>query len=202
METEDANDDPPGSHGSIIQPTNPGYRLMHPDLAAIHDVAYKVLDIVGVVGLVNSIGDVGDKNISTKDKAGHIFQAAAGVFTLGEEGESEGFHGEGPRFDGGQDTFNGSSREAFRNAKEQNGVPRSQQPDKVIKPNTPEGKAKGLDNRNVSQHEFTNSKGEKVSIRKDKPAKYNDGGKGDQGPHYNAGKNAKQPKDLNQHHNY
>jgi RHS repeat-associated protein len=87
QETQDGNDDPPGSHGKIIQPTNAGYRLIHPDLAAIHDVAYNTLDFFGIVDLVNSIGDVGDKSVSTKDKVGHIVQAAAGVITLGEDGE-------------------------------------------------------------------------------------------------------------------
>jgi RHS repeat-associated protein len=92
METEDANDDPPGSHGSIIQPTNPAYRLMHPDLAAIHDVAYNILDAVGIVDLVNNIGDLGDKNISTKDKVGHLVQSTVNVLSIGEEGEGEGIH--------------------------------------------------------------------------------------------------------------
>ena len=98
METQEVNDDPPGSHGSIIQPTNPGYRLMHPDLAAIHDVAYNILDAVGIVDLVNSIGDVGDKTISTKDKVDHIVQATVSVLSIGEEGESEGIHGNSNNF--------------------------------------------------------------------------------------------------------
>ena len=37
--------------------------------------------------------------MSTKDKVGHIFQAAVNVFSMGEEGEGEGFHGDGPVFD-------------------------------------------------------------------------------------------------------
>lgn len=56
-------------------------------------------------------------------------------------------------------------------------------------------KKAGLDSRNVKQYEYTNSKGEKVTIRQDKPANYPDGG--GQPAHYNAGKNKK----LDQHHN-
>jgi len=42
-----------------------------------------------------------------------------------------------------------------------------------------------------SEYQYTNSKGEKVSIRKDNATKYGDGGKGDQGDHYNAGETGK-----------
>lgn len=62
--------------------------------------------------------------------------------------------------------------------------------------NLPEGKAAGLDSRNVKQYEYTNSKGEKVTIRQDNKASYPDGGT--QPPHFNAGE--KDP--LKQHHNY
>lgn len=99
-----------------------------------------------------------------------------------------------------KDTKSKTEREALRKAKDRNGVPRSQQPGRTIKPNTPEGDAAGLDSRNVVQHEYTNSDGQKVVIRRDKPHEYGDGGKGDQGDHYNAGQNPQQPKDLNQHH--
>ncbi|MDD3036927.1 HNH/endonuclease VII fold putative polymorphic toxin [Bacteroides sp.] len=102
------------------------------------------------------------------------------------------------KFDGGLDTKSVSGNEALRNAKDQNGIPRRQQPDKTIKPNTPEGATANLNNRNVRQYEYTNSKGEKVTIRQDKPATYGQGGKGDQSPHYNAEKNEK----LKQHHYY
>lgn len=102
-------------------------------------------------------------------------------------------------FGGKSETDSSTRKESLRNAKDQNGVPRSQQPDKTIKPNTPDGQKAGLDNRNVVQHEYTNSKGEKVSIRQDKPAKYNDGGRGDQGNHHNAGNSGE---GLKQHHNY
>ena len=101
-------------------------------------------------------------------------------------------------FGGKQSTTSSTSKEAFGKAKEANGIPRSKQPDKTIKQGTTEGDKAGLDSRNVKQYEFTNSKGEKVIIRQDKPAKYPDGGKQD--PHYNAG-NIKDDK-LKQHHYY
>jgi RHS repeat-associated protein len=104
------------------------------------------------------------------------------------------------QFGGKSDTESSSGKAALRNAKDQNGIPRSQQPDKTIKPNTPDGDKSGLDSRNKKQYEFTNSKGEKVVIRQDKPASYPDGGT--QPPHFNAGENPSVPKDLNQHHNY
>jgi len=100
-----------------------------------------------------------------------------------------------------KDTESKTDREGLRNAKDKNGIPRSQQPDRTIKPGTPEGDVNGLDKRNEVQHEYTNSEGKKVVIRKDKPHEYGDGGKGDQGKHYNAGEDPKTQKDLNQHHN-
>ena len=82
-----------------------------------------------------------------------------------------------------------TSNESFGKTKEANYIPRSQQPDKTIKPNTQEGKEAGLDSRNIRLYRFTNSKGEKIEIRQDKPAKYGSPeGKGDQKEHFNAGK--------------
>jgi RHS repeat-associated protein len=105
-----------------------------------------------------------------------------------------------PTFDGQQDTESATPREAFRKAKEQNAIPRSQQPDRTIKPNTPEGDDRGLDSRNVKQYEFDkNSKGQKVVIRQDKEAIYPTGPP--QPPHFNAGQNPQTPKDASQHHN-
>ena len=49
----------------------------------------------------------------------------------------------------------------------------------------------------LKQNEYTNSKGEKVQVRKDNPKTYPDGGT--QGNHYNAGQAGKK---LDQHHNY
>ncbi|NDP22425.1 MAG: hypothetical protein GZ091_15275 [Paludibacter sp.] len=103
-------------------------------------------------------------------------------------------------FDGRQSTESNTSKEAFGKAKDANGIPRSQQPDKTIKPNSPEGKEVGLDNRNIKQYEYTNSKGEKVTIRQDKPAQYGDpSGKGNQSEHYNAGKTNE---NLSKQHHY
>ena len=98
------------------------------------------------------------------------------------------------------DTISVTSNQALRKAKEANGIPRSAQPDKTIKPGTPEGKAAGLDSRNVKQYEYTNGAGEKITIRQDKAATYGQGGKGDQNPHFNTGK-TKEGK-LKQHHYY
>ncbi|WP_430968324.1 HNH/endonuclease VII fold putative polymorphic toxin [Spongiimicrobium sp. 2-473A-2-J] len=95
------------------------------------------------------------------------------------------------KFNGKADTKSTTSREAFRNAKDQNGIPRSQQPDKTF--NTPDKNT----GQNLKTYEFTNSKGEKVQIRKDNPRTFPDGGK--QGPHFNAGKAGQK---LKQHHNF
>ena len=72
-------------------------------------------------------------------------------------------------------------RGQFRKAKADNDIPRSQQPDKV-KPNVDragrptEGK----------QYEFTNNKGEKVTIRDDAAGhKYSDDPSQNRGPHFN-----------------
>ena len=101
-------------------------------------------------------------------------------------------------FCGRSDTVSETSREAFRKAKEQNGIPRSQQPDRTVKPNTEAGNDAGLRNGNVVQYEFTNSKGEKVTIRQDQATTYSDGGY--QAPHYNAGNSSDNK--LKQHHYY
>jgi len=69
-----------------------------------------------------------------------------------------------------------------------------------IKPNTPEGKAAGLDNRNVRAYQTENTNGDKVTIREDKAASYGDvDGKGDQKPHFNVEVNGV---DTKQHHNW
>ena len=101
------------------------------------------------------------------------------------------------RFNGNNDTYSSSSNEAFRKAKDQNGIPRSQQPNKTIKANTPEGNDYSLDDRNVKLYEFTNYKGETILIRQDKSVKYSNGY---QPKHFNAG--LKNENKLKQHHNY
>jgi RHS repeat-associated protein len=80
-----------------------------------------------------------------------------------------------------------NANQALRDAKEAWDIPKSAQPDKTIKPGTPEGNAAGLDERNVKLYEYSNSRGEKIHVRQDKPATYNQNGAGDQGPHFNSG---------------
>ena len=98
------------------------------------------------------------------------------------------------QFGGENSTESTTSKQAYRQAKDQNGVPRSQQPNKQY--NT---KDKHTGN-NLRTSEYTNSKGENVTIRKDNPIKYKDGGS--QGNHYNAGNPQKNNGKLKQHHNY
>ena len=131
--------------------------------------------------------------LSTAGIVQGVSAVAKGISNLRSEGKNGGTFGAGKDTNG-----NGSSNASLRSAKEQNGIPRSQQPDKTIKSNTPAGDKAKLDSRNVKQYEYTNSKGERKSIREDKPAKYNDGGKGDQGKHHNAGNEGEK---LGQHHN-
>lgn len=98
------------------------------------------------------------------------------------------------KFDGGSSTTSETRREAFRKAKDQNGIPRSSQPNTTYTvPDKNTGKP-------LQQYEYTNSKGEKVVIRKDNPVTYPDGGQ--QGTHYNAGKPKEEAEKLKQHHNY
>ncbi len=106
--------------------------------------------------------------------------------------------GGGGLFGGGANTTSRTAREALRNAKDANGIPRNAQPDKIIKPDTPAGDRMKLDNRNVKAFEFTNSKGQKVIIRQDRATSFGQGGRGNQPPHFNAG--PKQDHKLRQHH--
>jgi hypothetical protein len=83
------------------------------------------------------------------------------------------------------DMFEGRSG-ALNDARQSNGIPRSQQPDRVIRPGTPEGNAVGLrPGENVRLYEYTDAQGNKVWIREDAPKTYSDGGS--QGPHFNSG---------------
>ena len=104
---------------------------------------------------------------------------------------------EGKKFDGKSDTESKSKGEAFNKAKDQNGIPRSQQPDKTKKVDeVSKGKPTG---KKLREYQYTNSKGKKISIRKDNATEYHEGGTGDQGEHYNAGNTGGK---LKQHHNY
>ena len=154
----------------------------------------------GVVTSPTGVGAVAGAAVATAGVAiaGHGGNTARNGLNnlLNSEGKNGG------TFGAKQDTQAGSANQALNNAKEQNGIPNSQQPDQTVKPNTPEGNAAGLDNRNVKQYEYTNSKGEKVLIRQDKPAAYGQGGTGDQGPHFNAGTPTQDKSKLTQHHYY
>ena len=96
------------------------------------------------------------------------------------------------------DTISRSRNAALRAAKEANGIPRSAQPFRTIKPNTLKGIKLGLDDRNVVLYEYLNSAGQKIHIRLDKPASFGGpGGVGNQGWHFNAGPAFEK---LKQHH--
>lgn len=84
--------------------------------------------------------------------------------------------------------FRARRSEALNKAKEAWGIPKSTKPDRVVKPNTYEGRLIGLDHRNVRQYEFTNNKGQKISIREDKAVNYGrTDGTGNQVEHFNSG---------------
>ena len=95
------------------------------------------------------------------------------------------------KFGGKNDTQSITGREAFRKAKDQNAIPRSQQPEN-IKIVREKGTGKPL-----KVYEYKNSEGKNISIRKDNPKIYPDGGI--QGKHYNAGDAQEK---LKQHHYY
>jgi hypothetical protein len=96
-----------------------------------------------------------------------------------------------------------SRREVFRAAKRENGVPMSMQPSKTVSPNQyEEWKKYELDKRNLRLYIFNlviDLKLKTIYIREDKAAHYNEGGKGDQTPHFNAGDDFR---NLKQHFYY
>jgi hypothetical protein len=148
---------------------------------------------------VTTVGSGGATAIvSVPTAVGGAIATWHGAFTMNNAIRNFGKHpstGNG-RFNGKNDTESKTSKESFRKAKDQNGIPRSQQPDKTYKVDeVSKGQKTG---KKLTEHEYTNSEGKKVRIRKDNPTQYNEGGKGDQGPHYNAGEGDK----LKQHHNY
>ena len=97
-------------------------------------------------------------------------------------------------FNSKEDSESRSAREAFRTAKDRNGIARCQSPKehptKLPDRNNPK--------QHVTEYKFNNVHGEEISIRKDNPVDYKDGGP-KQGPHYNAGPTDEK---LKQHHNY
>ncbi len=156
---------------------------------AVDAVAAAVPFVPGGVGAVRA----GAKAVNAID---NVADATKTTRTISETANH--VQGAAKAFNGQADTYSETASKAFRNAKDQNGVPKSQQPDRTIKPNTEAGNAAGLRDDNVVQYEFTNSKGEKVIIRQDKTTTYPDGGV--QPPHYNAGKSSDNK--LKQHHYY
>ncbi|MGH1438184.1 MAG: hypothetical protein ACRBG0_27365 [Lewinella sp.] len=84
-------------------------------------------------------------------------------------------------------------REAFSAFKKDYDIPHSEQPDKVVKPRTPDGEKASLDDRNVRLYIFralSNFFGlfvrSETHLREDKKALYAER-KGSQGRHFNAG---------------
>ncbi len=114
---------------------------------------------------------------------------AIGVTVGAVLGSRGGNTSRGSAIQGNRVTTTSPSRSAaLRDAKLANDIPLSRGPEKIIKPNTPEGRAAGLRGDNVRLYEYTNSSGQKIWIREDKAASYGaPGGKGDQGPHFNSG---------------
>jgi|GEM_PF-6878195 len=99
----------------------------------------------------------------------------------------------GWRAGGGKDSQSSTAKEAFGKAKEAEGIPTSQQPDKQrMTPDTQTGKP-------LRTYDFKNSKGERITIRRDNARKYGSPNEaGDQKPHYNSGKTGEK---LKAHHN-
>jgi len=159
--------------------------------AAVGGVTVSATGVGAVVGAPTALAGVAVAAEGVILTAAGTANLASQKGRLNAEGKNEG------SFGAQQDTKSQNSNQGLRNAKEQNGIPRSQQPETTIKPNTPADDKAGLDSRNVKQYEYTNSKGEKIVIRQDKPASYGQGGVGDQGPHYNAGNEGGK---LTQHH--
>ena len=153
--------------------------------------------------IADNVKTIFDSEASGFDKGVAAFDLATG---LGDEakwvaktvGVSDGVVDGAKAFNRQSDTFSETANQAFRNAKDQNGIPRSQQPDRTVKPNTEAGSTAGLREENIVQYEFTNSKGEKITIRQDRATTYPDGGF--QPPHYNDGKS--DDNKLKQHHYY
>ena len=92
-----------------------------------------------------------------------------------------------------------SKNAAFRSAKRANHIPITAQPEKVVKPNTPDADDYRLDQCNNRMYIFQKTDGKKLYIRSDKPVRYNENGRGDQGPHFNAGEYWER---LDQHYYY
>lgn len=81
----------------------------------------------------------------------------------------------------GTDSKSETARAAYHQAKDRNGIPSCQEPEKITKLNDRNNPGK-----TCIQYDFTKANGDQVTIRKDNPTKYSDPS-GNQGPHYNAG---------------
>ena len=176
------------SFNRYLYVNNNPYKYTDPNgefLDAIVDIGFIAYDLYDMAS--NGVNATNSASLGA-NVAGLFIPGATGLGTAVRAGDKV------------SDTISVTSNQALRKAKEANGIPRSAQPDKTIKPGTPEGNAAGLDSRNVKQYEYTNGAGEKITIRQDKAATYGQGGKGDQQPHFNAGKTEEGK--LNQHHYY
>lgn len=89
-------------------------------------------------------------------------------------------------------TESSTRSQAFNTAKDVNSIPRSQSPDRQYKVTDKETNAE------LRQWDYTNNRGEDITIREDKPKQYPDGGQ--QGSHFNVGDAGS--KLSRQHHYY
>jgi hypothetical protein len=94
-----------------------------------------------------------------------------------------------------------SRKSAYRAFKKDYEIPNAEQPQIVIKPDTPDGERYGLDERNVRLYIFRAIKNlfggifrRETHLREDKDAFYVKG-EGEQAPHFNAGHAGKKLKD-------
>ena len=191
----------PISFNRYAYANNNPYKYVDPDgefavIAAIA-LAYAVFEVASTTyDVYDAVTTVSDPNASIFDKGISVGGLAAGVFLPGPGAAyKQGAKTVANSVDSASDT----ARQALRKAKEANGIPKSAQPTRTIKPNTPEGSQLGLDNRNVKLYEYTNSSGQKIHVRQDKAASYGQGGVGDQKSHFNAGPAGQK---LKQHHYY
>ena len=178
---------------------NNPYRFKDPDGRTPLDLVFVAIDLVRLGHAVATGGDVGGVGIDLAISAGSVFLPIPGA-SLAIKAERAASSAKAIEHAAEAVLTNSETRhQALNQAKRANDIPLSKQPDQVIKPNTKLGDEVGLDaSRNVRQYEYTNSKGQGISIREDRPHKYPDGGS--QGPHFNAGPSGGDK--LRQHHNF
>jgi RHS repeat-associated protein len=158
--------------------------------AAAEDLAWSLKKLAGLNGAVDaskSAQPTPQQNTNDQSTSAHS----------GSTESAQSNTASNKKFNGQKDTKSSSKRESFNKAKDQNGIPRSQQPDRTVKiREMSKGEPTG---KTLREYQYTNSQGKKVSIRRDNPTRYNEGGVGDQGKHHNAGETGGK---LRQHHNY